>query len=115
MLLMRVYPGRRRIFRSLAFVGAMPVAVAIASAITLWPRLNAAVILAREAPAFTSPVTVAEPAFELREGETVTVRAEHQGFALVQTLAGRAGWVARANLSLVVPRSGNGSPSHKRT
>ena len=86
-------------------------AVAIASAITLWPRLNAAVIIVREAPAFTSPVSGSESAFKLHEGETVTVRAEHQGFALVQTLAGRSGWVTRSDLSLVVPRSGDRSPT----
>jgi hypothetical protein len=48
----------------------------------------------------------AEPAFKLPEGETVMVRAEHQDFTLVQTTAGRSGWVSRADLALVVPQAG---------
>ncbi len=104
-LLVRLHPQRRLAFCSLTFVGALLVATAIGSAITMWPRVKEAVVITRDAPARASPVSVAEPAFTLREGETVTVRAEHQDFALVQTAAGRSGWVAQANLALVVPRS----------
>jgi hypothetical protein len=32
------------------------------------------------------------------------MRAEHQDFALVQTSAGRSGWVARADLARVMPQ-----------
>jgi hypothetical protein len=106
LLLVRLYPRRRLAFRSLTFAGALLVAAALGSAIMTWPRVNDAVVIAREAPALTSPVLAAEPLFKLREGETVTVRSEHQDFALVQTTAGRSGWVARADLTRVVPPSG---------
>jgi hypothetical protein len=106
LLLVRVYPQRRVTFRTLTFAGTLLVAATIGSAITMWPRVHEAVVIAREAPAWNSPVTVAEPAFKLREGQTVSVRAEHQGFALVQTATGRSGWAARVNLSRVVPQSG---------
>jgi hypothetical protein len=106
LLLVRLYPRRRLAFRSLTCAGALLVAAALGSAITMWPRLNDAVVTAREAPALTSPVLAAEPLFKLREGETVTVRAEHQDFALVQTTAGRSGWVAGADLARVAPPSG---------
>jgi hypothetical protein len=45
-----------------------------------------------------------DPLFVLPEAETVRITAEHEDFVLVRTRAGRAGWVARANLAPVVPR-----------
>ena len=105
LLLVRLYPQRRLAFRSLTFAGVLLVATAIGSAITMWPRVNEAVVISREAPARIAPVSAAEAAFKLHEGETVTMRAEHQDFALVQTSAGRSGWVARADLARVVPQS----------
>jgi hypothetical protein len=105
LLLVRLHPQRRVIFHWSGFAGALLVSTAIASAITVWPRVNEAVVIARAAPARTSPVTAAEPLFSLREGETVRVRAERQDFALVQTTAGRSGWAARADLARVVPQS----------
>lgn len=104
LLLVRLHPQRRLAFRSLTFAGVLLVATAIGSALTMWPRVNEAVVVAREAPARTSPVSAAEAAFKLHEGETVTVRSEHQDFSLVQTSAGRSGWVARADLAHVVPQ-----------
>ena len=101
-LLVRLYSQRRLAFRALIFAGALLVVTDIGSAIAMWPKANEAVIMVREAPARTSPVLAAEPLFKLREGETVTVRAEHQDFSLVQTAAGRSGWVDRADLSRVV-------------
>ena len=105
LLLVRLYPQRRLALRSLTFAGVLLVATAIGSAITMWPRINEAVVISREAPARIAPVSAAEAAFKLHEGETVTMRAEHQDFALVQTSAGRSGWVAHADLARVVPQS----------
>jgi hypothetical protein len=104
LLLVRLNPQRRKAFRLLSFVGVLLVATAFGSAITLWPRVNEAVVITRDAPARNSPVSAAEPAFKLREGETVTMRAEHHDFTLVQTSAGRSGWVPREDLARVVPR-----------
>ena len=104
LLLVRLYPQRRLALRSLTFAGVLLVATAIGSAITMWPRVNEAVVISREAPARIAPVSAAEAAFKLHEGETVTMRAEHQDFALVQTSAGRSGWVARADLARVMPQ-----------
>jgi tetratricopeptide (TPR) repeat protein len=115
LLLVRLQPQRRLAFRSLTIVGALLVATALGSAITTWPMMKAAVVITSETPARISSVSNAEATFKLREGETVTVRAEHQGFALVQTSAGRSGWVARADLARVVPQSGDRSQSTHRT
>jgi uncharacterized protein YgiM (DUF1202 family) len=110
LLLARFHPPRRLAFRSVTFVGAFLVAAAIGDAITVWPKVNEAVVTARNAPAWDSPVPVAEPAFKLPEGETVSVRAERPDFALVQTSSGRSGWVARADLARVVPESAGTAP-----
>jgi len=40
----------------------------------------------------------------VREADVVTVSAEHDGFYLVKTRAGRTGWAPSANLALIVPR-----------
>ena len=115
LLLIRLHPQRRLAFRSLTVVGALLFATAIGSAITTWPKMNEAVVITGETSARVSPVLDAEPAFKLREGDTVTVCAERQSFALVQTLAGRSGWVARADLARVVPQSSYRPQSANRT
>jgi hypothetical protein len=51
-----------------------------------------------------SPVLIEETLFVLPEAETVTVRDEHDGFMLIKTSAGRAGWAPSSNLALVIPR-----------
>jgi hypothetical protein len=49
-------------------------------------------------------VSNAEAAFQLRAGEIVNICAEHHGFALVKSTAGRSGWVSCAEIDRVVPR-----------
>jgi hypothetical protein len=34
----------------------------------------------------------------------VKITAEHEGFALIETRAGRAGWISHSNLAPLVPR-----------
>jgi hypothetical protein len=109
LLLVRLQPQWRLAFRSLSIVGALLVVTALGSAAATWPAMKTAVVITGETPARISPVSNAEPAFQLRAGETVAVRAGHQGFALVQTSAGRSGWVPRADLARVVPPAGDRS------
>ena len=115
LILVRLFPQRRLAYRSLTVVGSLLFATAIGSAITIWPKMNEAIVTTDEAPACITPVSTAEAAFKLLVGETVTVCAEHQGFALVQTSAGRTGWVARADLARVVPPMGIAAPSPHRS
>jgi hypothetical protein len=107
-LLSRLGPCRRGVFRSLALAGGLLFVAGLYDATATWPRLNEAVILTPDAQARVSPAPAAEPAFALREGETVTVRAEHRDFVLVRTSTGRVGWLARSELAPVVLRSGAG-------
>lgn len=109
LILVSLYPQRRLAFRSLAIVGVLLFASAIGSAIATWPKMKEAVVLTSETPARISPVSNAEAAFELPAGETVTIRSEHQSFALVRTSTGRSGWVPRGDLARVVPPSANGT------
>ena len=115
LLLVGLFPRRRLAFRVLTFVGVLFATTAIGSAITIWPRVHEAIVIARNASGRTSPVRAAEPAFKLREGESVTVGAEHQEFMLVRTPAGRSGWVARSELVLVVPQSSGRFQTTHRT
>jgi hypothetical protein len=86
-------------------LGAALIALTLANAMLLWPRMHAAVILINQTPARVSPVPMGDTAFVLPEAETVTVTAEHEDFILVRTRAGLSGWVARANLGAVVPQA----------
>ena len=74
------------------------------SAISLWPTLHDGVIITASTPARVSPVPMAESLFVLAEGERVRIEAEHEGFTLIHTHAGRSGWVADSNLAPIVPR-----------
>jgi hypothetical protein len=76
----------------------------VGNAVMLWPKLHEAVVLTAATPARVSPVPMGDPLFVLPEAETVRITAEREDFVLVQTKAGRAGWVSRANLAPVVPR-----------
>jgi tetratricopeptide (TPR) repeat protein len=86
-------------------LGAALIALTLANAMLLWPRMHAAVILIDQTPARVAPVPMGDTAFVLPEAETVTVAAEHEDFVLVRTRAGLSGWVARANLGAVVPQA----------
>jgi hypothetical protein len=87
-------------------IGAALIALTAANAMLLWPRMHAAVVLVNQTPARVSPVPMGDTAFVLPEAETVTITAEHEEFALIRTRGGLSGWVARANLGAVVPRTG---------
>jgi Tetratricopeptide repeat len=76
---------------------------AIANAVALWPIMHQAVVITASTPVRVSPVTTEEPLFVLPEAAIVAMHGEHEGFILVQTQAGRSGWVPAANLARIVP------------
>ena len=77
--------------------------VSIANALALWPIMHQAVVITASTPVRVSPVTTEEPLFVLPEAAVVAMHGEHEGFILVQTQAGRTGWVPAANLARIVP------------
>jgi hypothetical protein len=84
--------------------GSALLGVSIANAVALWPVMHQAVVITGATPVRVSPVTTEEPLFVLPEAAIVAVKSEHEGFILVQTEAGRSGWVPAANLARIVPR-----------
>lgn len=97
--------SRHRLVRgAVMLLGATMVALTLCSAWALWPQLHEGVVIAAATPVRVSPVPMGDPLFSLPEGEKVKITAEHDGFALVQTRAGRAGWISHSNLAPLVPR-----------
>lgn len=84
-------------------LGFVLMALSVSNAVLLWPRMHAAVVLVNQTPARVSPVPMGDAAFVLPEADTVTVTALHEDFVLIRTRGGLSGWVARANLGVVVP------------
>jgi hypothetical protein len=92
-------------FLAATLLGVALLGLAAANAVVLWPIMHQAVVITASTPVRVSPVTTGEPLFVLPEAVLVTMRGEHEGFVLVQTQAGRSGWVPAANLARIVPRS----------
>jgi tetratricopeptide (TPR) repeat protein len=90
--------------RAATLLGIALLAVSIANAVALWPIMHQAVVITASTPVRVSPVTTEEPLFVLPEAALVATHGEHEGFILVQTQAGRSGWVPAANLARIVPR-----------
>jgi hypothetical protein len=99
----KMSPRFRWVWRSGIVVGLALLALPVSSAMVVWPRMHAGVVLVDQTPARVSPVPMGDTAFVLREAETVAITAEHENFVLIRTRAGRTGWVAHASLGAVVP------------
>jgi hypothetical protein len=90
--------------RGACVVGISMLSLCAGNAVALWPLLHEGVVITGATPVRVSPVPMGDSLFLLPEAETVSITAEHEGFYLVQTRAGRTGWVSRANVAPVVPR-----------
>ena len=97
------YPLQWRKRRAAALVGLVLIGATSGNALVLWPILHAAVVVTPATPVQVSPVPMGDQLFTLPDAETVIILAEHEDFLLVQTKAGRRGWVSRSNLVKVVP------------
>jgi hypothetical protein len=100
----RMYPRHRGKLLLATITGICLLSMSIAGGVALWPIVHEGVVVAHTAPVRVSPVTIEEPLFVLPEATLVRMSAEHDGFILVQTLAGRTGWVPSASLAPVVPK-----------
>jgi hypothetical protein len=97
--------ARHRLTRGAAtLLGVSMVGLTLCSALALWPRLHQGIVIAAATPVRVSPVPMGDRLFSLPEGEKVKIAAEHDGFALIETRAGRTGWVSDPNLAPIVPR-----------
>jgi hypothetical protein len=100
----RLYPRHRMALRVVSAAGLAGVILALCAATALWPVMSEAVVIAPSTAQRVAPATMAEPLSTLHEAQIVTIEAQRQGFALVQTTAGLTGWVVRADLAPIVPR-----------
>jgi Bacterial SH3 domain len=98
------FPAQRRKLLIPVVLGMSCVALAVAAGASVWPKLFEAVVVGHSVPVRVSPVLIEETLFTLPEGETVTVRDEHDGFMLVKTAGGRTGWAPASNIAPVIPR-----------
>ena len=104
-LLAGEFGARFRWLRRIGVVAGLGlVGMTVGNGVVLWPTLHAGVIISGTAPVHVSPVPMGDSLFVLPEAETVMIKAEHEGFVLIETGAGRTGWVSSANLAPVVPR-----------
>jgi hypothetical protein len=99
-----LYPRHRRKLLAATLVGISLLSVTIASGAAVWPIMHEAVVVTQTAPVRVSPVPIEEPLFVLPEASIVSMTAEHEGFVLIRTKAGRTGWAQRANLAPIVPK-----------
>jgi hypothetical protein len=96
---------RRWLRRSVAIVGIAMICLPLVNGLAMWPLLHEGIVISAATPVRVSPVPMGDSMFVLPEAESVKITAEHEGFLLVETSAGRTGWVARTNVASVVPRS----------
>jgi tetratricopeptide (TPR) repeat protein len=102
LLRVRAKAHRRKLLAAM-LAGFCLLGLSVRNAVALWPILHEAVVTAHSAQVHVSPVTTEAPLFELPEATLVKVRAEHDDFVLIQTAAGRTGWMQHANLAPIVP------------
>jgi hypothetical protein len=100
----RLTPRARGLRRLGIAVGVALAGVTVGNAMALRPLLHAGVILTAATPVRVTPVPMGDPLFTLPEADTVQMTDAHEGFVLIETRAGKTGWVAAANLAPVVPR-----------
>lgn len=98
------YPAHRGKFLASALIGFCALGVTLGCAVSVWPTLHEAVIVGHSIPVRVSPTLIEEPLFVLPEAEIVRVNGEHDGFMLVKTRNGRAGWAPSSNLAPIVPK-----------
>lgn len=99
----RRFPGHRGKLAAGAVLGFSLLGISVAGGIALWPVMHAAVVIVHSAPVRVSPVPIEETLFELPEGTIISTGAEHDGFVLIRTGAGRTGWVPGANVAAIIP------------
>ncbi|HEX3951044.1 MAG TPA: SH3 domain-containing protein [Steroidobacteraceae bacterium] len=104
MLLGRSTARYRRLRHAGVLLGLCMVSLTVCNGIALWPRLHSGVVIVAATPVRVSPVPMGDALFTLAEGETVKLAAQHEGYTLILTRAGRSGWVSNANVAPIVPR-----------
>jgi len=100
----RRFFGARRVLGAVAALGFVAVALAVWDSAATASLLTQSVVM-HPSPASASPIQGAEPLFTVPPAEVVSVRDEHAEFALIRDSQDREGWVARGNLTPIIPEA----------
>ena len=92
MVLNRLWARYALVMRSAKLAAAVVLVAALSALGSRWSDLNAGIVVAKDATARLSPVTIGAPMFDLAEGQTVHVMKSYGTFVLVNS-DGRQGWV----------------------
>jgi hypothetical protein len=98
-------PRRRWLSMIASTIGFAAIAFTACNAAFWAPKLNEAVVIVSTTAMRATPVPMGDPLQPLSEAETLAVQSIHEDFALVRASSGREGWVARADIAEVVPRT----------
>jgi hypothetical protein len=102
LLLRRLKVGHRTALAGAASVGLLLTALGLWDSAATAAILKESVVM-QSSPASASPIAGAEPLFTVPQAEVVSVHDEHGEFALIRDSSGREGWVARGNLTPIIP------------
>jgi hypothetical protein len=94
----------RWVRRAALAAGIALAALPVCNGVALWPTLHEAVVIAAGTPVRVAPVPMGDAVLVLPEAAIVRMGTEYEGFVLVHTQTGAAGWVSRASLAPIVPR-----------
>jgi hypothetical protein len=84
-----------------ALIGVLSISFSLFDATVTASTLHESVVM-RATTAGASPIPGAEPLYTVPQASVVSVRDKHQGFVLILDSQGREGWVAGADLTMVV-------------
>jgi hypothetical protein len=101
-LVRRFHGHHRGAFTVAAAVGVLLTTLSVCDALATASLLHESVVMQR-APASASPIFGAAPLFTAPAAEVVSVLGVHQGFLLIRDSRGREGWVARNDLTPIIP------------
>jgi tetratricopeptide (TPR) repeat protein len=90
-------------------MAAVTLLVVTASFAIRWAEFSRAIVITANAPARIAPAGTAAESFALKAGEPVNIADTYGQFILAHTPDGRSGWIARADLARVLPRSSDHS------
>lgn len=105
LLLSKLIPQRRAAWLAGLVVGLVAIGFTVGNAFFWKRKIHEAVVITATTPVRATPVPMSDPLQQLSEADTVAVTEEHEDFALVVTASGRSGWVARADIADVVPKT----------
>lgn len=102
LLFRELLPRARAGLSGSALLCALVLLFSISALAVRWPELHCAIVTAPQTPARVSPVTVVQPLFALRAGESVILKRIHGQFALIANGQGQEGWVPRDAVAQIV-------------